>query len=725
MTQADLDNGRIDNSADATARTPGGATVVAPTATATVSVNAAPALRLTKTPTPRTATAAGTPVAYAFAVTNSGNVTISGLAVADTFSAPAGPGSAVTCPTDPVAPGQTVTCPSSYTLTQADVDGGTVNNSAVARGRTPAGTAVSSAPATARVQVAAQPQLSLTKTASPTGVGAADALVRYGFGVTNTGNVTITDPVVAETRFSGRGTAPAVTCPATPSLAPGATLACSAGYTVVQADVDAGGIDNTAVARGSAPGGAPVSSEPASARVDVNRTDALDLALSADRTGYELAGQQVTYSFAVTNDGNTTLSLVDVLDPTFSGTGTTPDPVCPSGASQLSPGASTTCTATYTITQADVDAGRLDLSARATGTPPDGGTAALSTSRSLALLGSRTDGLSVTKTANPTAVGAEGQTVTYAVVVANTGNTTLTGVAPSEAAFTGSGGTPELTCPAGTTLQPGTSLTCRARYVATQADLDAGGFDNTATAAATSPTGPVGATSSTATVGVSASSELLLVETVNPTSVGAAGSTARFAYVVTNAGNVTLTGITLTSTGFTGTGAPLSITCDTRTLAPGAKATCSAPYTVTQADVDAGEVSDTSFATGTPPTGENIVSAPATAVLAIQQTSALGLTADTSPATYDAATQTLTFTFTATNTGNTGLVGTTVVPTAYNGSGATPTITCPADTPLEPGASLTCTATVVTTQPDVDRGSLSLRGAGAGPAQDDGSRPSG
>ncbi|SDU92300.1 conserved repeat domain-containing protein [Microlunatus sagamiharensis] len=714
VSQADLDNGRIDNTAGASARTPAGDTVVAPVSQASVGVGTAPALRLTLTPTPRTATTAGTAVSYAFAVTNAGNVTISGVSVAHTFSAPAGPGQAVTCPSGPVAPGQTVTCTSSYVLTQADVDNGIVNSSAVASGVTPAGATTTSAAATGRVQVAAQPQLSLVKTVSPTSAGAAGEAVTYGFVVTNTGNVTVTAPVVTETRFGGRGTAPSLSCPATAALAPGASLTCSAAYTVVQGDVDAGGFDNTAVVTGQAPDGAGVSSAPSSARVDVARADALDLALTADRTAYSAAGDQVTYSFVVTNTGNTTLSLVDVLDPTFSGTGATPDPVCASEAGRLDPGASATCTATYTVTQADVDAGRLSLTGQATGTPPGGGAAVLSPTRSLELTAARTDALSVVKTANPTQVGAAGQSVTYSVVVTNGGNTTLTGVTPAETGFTGSGGTPELTCPSGTTLLPGASTTCRARYVATQADLDAGGFDNTAAATATGPTGPVSAAPSTATVGVSESSALILIETVNPDTVSAAGASTEFRYRVTNTGNVTLGGLALTSTVFTGTGEPLAITCPQTVLAPDEQITCTAPYEVTQADVDAGEVSDTSVASGRVPAGTTVTSAPATAVLAIERTPSIDLAAASSAPTYDAANRTLTFTFTATNTGNTTLTDPAVLATAYSGSGGAPTIVCPASTGLLPGATLVCTATVTTTQADVDRGALSLQAQAQG-----------
>ncbi|MEZ5191697.1 MAG: GEVED domain-containing protein [Nocardioides sp.] len=76
------------------------------------------------------------------------------------------------------------------------------------------------------------------------------------------------------------------------------------------------------------------------------------------------AGDTINYSFVVTNTGQTTLTSVGVTDPKV---GTVS---CP--ATTLAPGASTTCTATYTITQADVNAGQVVNTATATGTPPTG-----------------------------------------------------------------------------------------------------------------------------------------------------------------------------------------------------------------------------------------------------------------------------------------------------------------------------------------------------------------
>lgn len=91
----------------------------------------------------------------------------------------------------------------------------------------------------------------------------------YSFLVTNTGNTTLTDPVVEERTFTGHGTLSPVTCPATPGpLFPGQHIVCTATYTVVAADLTGERLNNTAAVRATAPGGDPVESGPSTARVE-------------------------------------------------------------------------------------------------------------------------------------------------------------------------------------------------------------------------------------------------------------------------------------------------------------------------------------------------------------------------------------------------------------------------------------------------------------------------
>src|SRR5581483_12098132 len=91
---------------------------------------------------------------------------------------------------------------------------------------------------------------------------------------------------------------------------------------------------------------------------------------SPDDAAHFTVGQLITYSFVVTNTGNVTATGVTVTEKSFSGTGTPPVPSCP--ATTLAPGAQMTCTATYTLTQQDIDNGSVTNTAGGTITPPTG-----------------------------------------------------------------------------------------------------------------------------------------------------------------------------------------------------------------------------------------------------------------------------------------------------------------------------------------------------------------
>ena len=66
---------------------------------------------------------------------------------------------------------------------------------------------------------------------------------------------------------------------------------------------------------------------------------------------------------------------------------------------------------------------------------------------------------------------------------------------------------------------------------------------------------------------------------------------------MTNSGTTTETNIGVTDNLIPTAG----ITCPQASLAPGASETCTATYTVSQADVDGGSVTNTAYATGTKP----------------------------------------------------------------------------------------------------------------------------
>src|SRR5438477_321699 len=83
-----------------------------------------------------------------------------------------------------------------------------------------------------------------------------------------------------------------------------------------------------------------------------NQKPHLTLAKSADPKTYSNLRPLITYFFPSTTLFRSTLHNVTVSDPKVSGLSCTP-----ANGSDLAPGDSITCTATHTITQADLDAG--------------------------------------------------------------------------------------------------------------------------------------------------------------------------------------------------------------------------------------------------------------------------------------------------------------------------------------------------------------------------------
>ncbi|MEY9953802.1 hypothetical protein [Leifsonia sp. EB34] len=230
----------------------------------------AAALTLTKTASPGTIANAGDTVQYTYTVTNTGNTTITGIGVTETVFTGTGTAPVPDCPTTTLAPAASVQCTASYDATAADIDAGTISDTAVATGQDAVTGPVTSPPATADVTATQSPSLTLDKKADPTTITGAGQPIAYTFEVTNSGNVTLTAVGITEQSFSGSAGPLTVTCPAD-TLAPGASLTCTADYQSTDADYAAGSITNTATADATDPTGAAVHSAESTAVVDAVR----------------------------------------------------------------------------------------------------------------------------------------------------------------------------------------------------------------------------------------------------------------------------------------------------------------------------------------------------------------------------------------------------------------------------------------------------------------------
>jgi fimbrial isopeptide formation D2 family protein/uncharacterized repeat protein (TIGR01451 family) len=548
-------------------------------------------LSLVKTASPTTVDAVGDSIAYSFAVTNSGTVTITDVQIDETDFSGGGNPPVVVCPAEAasLAPGDDLVCTATYQATQADLDAGSIENTAVATGTAPAGMDdPASAESTATVTVAAAPAVALVKSVTSGVIRQAGDLVSYGFAVTNTGNVTLDAVTVAETAFTGSGADVVPVC-SDDEIAPTETVDCSATYEVTQADVDAGRIDNTAIARATAPSGAVVSSAASSAAVVIGAAPGIALVKSSDVADL-VVDEEVTYSFVVTNTGNVTLQDVEITEGLFTGSGALSDVECADGASNLGPDDQLICEATYVITQADVDAGELSNTAVATGRGP-GGLITSAPSR-VDLPFDQAPSLALVKTADVEGIEEAGQEIEFRFRVTNTGNVTVSDVDVAEETFSGTGELSDITCDVDRLL-PGQRVDCLATYETTQDDVDAGAITNTASASALPP-GPAGrvqADPSAVTLPFVGVTSLALQKTGTPVDVDGDGRTTvndriRWTFSVTNDGAATLTRLALSD--------PMAgeVECAATELAPGATVECAATaqYEITSAQAAAGEV---------------------------------------------------------------------------------------------------------------------------------------
>jgi uncharacterized repeat protein (TIGR01451 family) len=530
--------------------------------------------------------------------------------------------------------------------------------------------------------------------------------IPYTFTVSNSGQTTLQNLVVTDAKVG------AVTCPTT-NLAPTVSTTCTATtpYTVTADDAAAGLVTNTASASANAAGAATIQSPPSTATVPLTTPRpaiALEKTASPNDAASFAVGNTVNYSFKVTNTGNTIVHGVGITEVAFNGA--TPLIVsCPSGS--IAPGASATCTAGYTYVLADVNRGTLDNTAHATALDGYGSTVT-SNDSTVGVPADRVPSLTLVKAASPTTVTAAGQTIDYSFLITNTGNVTINSIAVTEQGFTGSGTAPTASCPV-TTLNPTTSTTCTASYVATQADIDAGGFSNTAVAAGVSTGGPATSNPSTATVASNATASLALIKSVTPTSGAAAGDQVEYSFLITNTGDVTVSGTQVIEGAFSGTGV-LPVTCPAAValMAPGAGVTCTAPYQLTQADVDAGTVTNAATASGTRiDTAAPVISPASNATVTIAHAPALTMVKTVTPSTDATLGTALVYSFAITNAGNVTLHGLGATEMAFTGTGTLSAISCPATT-LAPTAHTTCTATYTVTAADVRRGTIDNTAAG-------------
>ncbi|WP_418264609.1 DUF7507 domain-containing protein [Flavobacterium faecale] len=396
----------------------------------------------------------GDKINYTFVVKNTGNVTLTNVTVTDNNAVVTGGPIATLA----VGTSDDTTFTASHTLTQEDINAGIVYNLATATGKDPkgnpvTGTSTDPTPCTTcpkdpecldctMTPLSQNPSIALVKTGifedtNNDGFAQVGEKVNYFFTVTNTGNVTITNIIVTDPMIA------TISNNTIASLAPGTVVNNLRGtYILTQTDIDNGKVTNTALAKGKAPKGNDVQDISGTDVENDTKTEtplpqkgAIALVKTAifvdtNNDGIAQAGEKITYNFNVTNTGSVTLTnivLTDTMLPTITG----------NTIATLLPGASiASITGTYTLTQSDIDNGKVINTALVIGKDTSGnevkdisGTTVENDTKTETVLPSKGN-IAVLKTAtfednNNDGFAQAGETIKYSFEIKNTGNVTL------------------------------------------------------------------------------------------------------------------------------------------------------------------------------------------------------------------------------------------------------------------------------------------------------------
>lgn len=298
--------------------------------------------------------------------------------------------------------------------------------------------------------------------------------------------------------------------------------------------------------------------------------------------------------------------------------------------------------------------------------------------------------MSITKTATETTYDSVGDVIHYAITVANIGNTKLTGVSVIDELLSN-----ELYSSGDINnngeLDINETWTYTGSYTITQDDLNKGEVYNIAVA----DSDQTDQISDDLTVTSVQNAELTLVKTAEPQTYAKVGDTINYSYSVINSGNVTLSGP------FTVADDKVTVNTSTAptTLEPGASFTVTATYTVKQADIDVGSVTNIAKATnGTVISNEDSVTVTVVKDASISIVKD-GMFIDVKNVGFADVNEVINYTFTVTNTGNVTLYSIEVTDPLVKVIGSPIASLAPGETD-----SITFTASYVIKQADIDAG---------------------
>lgn len=425
-------------------------------------------------------------------------------------------------------------------------------------------------------------------------------VIKYNYNIKNTGTTSTPGPVTV--------IGATVTCPEIntignldTALDVNETLLCTSAYTITQAELDKGSVINIATATVNG-----INSNQVITTVTTVQPVVLKLTKTANPVTYDHVGQTVTYTYVITNSSAATLGPAQF---TVSDTGISAPINCGEATVTLASNATVTCSATYTISQTNMDAASVSTNATASG-----GGVAPSQPASATITKSVVVVPSSTTPANLTV----GSTIKHQVAAGEWlwQIARCYGADPNKV----SNANPQLSNPS--QISPNTTVTvpnigsvgkiygppCVGTHtvqsgdtwnsIALKYNADAAVLQmvnsNTLTVGSVVKV-PLNSAGSTDSV---VSKVLTLATTANPLTYNQVGQLITFTYVIKNSGNITLGPAQFIVSGSLIGAAPLNCGDANTSLAPNLTVTCTATYTITQADLTAVSITNIATASG-------------------------------------------------------------------------------------------------------------------------------
>ncbi|GAA0416526.1 hypothetical protein GCM10009133_26250 [Cocleimonas flava] len=723
ISQAQINAGTaITNSATASATDLDGISPVSESDTSDNSTSTpiaqSPRYNMVKTASPASISEPGS-ITYTFTFTNTGNVALTNLTVADDDI-----DSALVCPNGtqidllPVGTA-TKSCTATRVVTQEQINTGTpLLNTAMPSANGPNGIGLaaedSTTDNTTETTIAQSPSYNMVKTASPASIST-PGNITYTFTFTNTGNVALTNLTVADNDIDS-----VLDCPngTQIDLLPVGTTtkSCTSTRAVSQEQINAGTtLTNTATPTAYGPNGTGVVTEDSTAdntaETSITQSPSYNMVKTASPASISSPGN-ITYTFTFTNTGNVALTNLTVADDDIDSA-----LVCPNGTQidSLAVGTATkSCTATRAVSQEQINAGTtLTNTATPIAYGPNGSgvvTEDSTADNTAETTVSQSPSYNMVKTASPASISTPGD-ITYTFTFTNTGNVALTNLTVADDDIDSA-----LVCPNGTqidSLPVGTATqSCTATRAVSQEQINAGTtLTNTATPIAYGPNGTGVVTEdstadNTAETSVTQSPSYNMVKTASPASISSPGDIT-YTFTFTNTGNVALTNLTVADNDIDSVlDCPNGTQIDSLPVGT-ATQSCTATRAVSQEQINAGTtLTNTATPTAYGPNGTGVVTedstADNTAETTVSQSPSYNMVKTASPASISTPGN-ITYTFTFTNTGNVELTNLTVADDDIDSA-----LVCPNGTQIDSlpvgTATKSCTATRAVSQEQINAG---------------------